>query len=87
MDATYGWRNRFYLNKFKGAAFNQNQKDSYPIAISKGYKMHYFEVNYISFENNEYKIEYKLIKDLNDYSTLINGSLKPRYFPLNGDKK
>jgi hypothetical protein len=56
--------------KSKGATFNQNQKESYPIAISKGYKMHYFEVNYKSIKKNEYKIEYKLIKKIKDFHVI-----------------
>lgn len=56
--------------KSKGATFNQNQKESYPIAISNGYKMHYFEVDYSSFEKNEYKINYKLITEVNDFYKL-----------------
>ncbi|MBU4501689.1 MAG: hypothetical protein KKA79_03800 [Nanoarchaeota archaeon] len=53
-----------------------SQKESYKAAVKKGYPLRYFHVNFISFENNQFEIQERLILKADEIDTLRSATKK-----------
>jgi len=59
------------------ATLPPNQKRSYGSILKEGYVLHFFHVNIVSFEKNEFEIEEKLLTNSNELKTFP--LKKPRF--------